>query len=199
MPGQRRSGGSQMSKPSRRATVNLAALAVGFAIGIAPALAERKMSENGFALGPSLGCYGRTWSKEELAKSPGQVVSRLRLFNFYWPAHDSVYMRIEAVVADQGGARDRGMGGRIVLDEFTCSAGYRHAAPFCYPTCDAGRIVFPRDDGKSLVFRSNDERMLMRTGGECSRDTSFDLYGWRGRSFAYRVDRMPDAACADMR
>lgn len=167
-------------------------IADGFVVG----------DELGYRLGPRLGCYQRLWSPEDLAQSPAQVIEGIRLKVFQdetradHPAGGGVYMRVIVKAADQGQARDLGVGGTYFYDEYECTAGYKPAFPFCFSYCDGGRMIFPRMDRDEMVFTIDQWMKARDEAGDCNRALS--LTGGREGRFSYRVSRVEDAVCNEM-
>lgn len=157
--------------------------------------ADERRNENGFRLGPPLGCYLRSWSASDLAGSPQQVIKamRVRIVDYdNGPAKSDRYMRLDVILADQGLAQKQGLGGTRMTTELSCSEGYKPEFPFCYARCSGERMVFPKLSDAGMVFRIGSFRVSH--GFECNLP-EIDLAGGRDGKVAYRLDRVADSEC----
>lgn len=170
----------------------LVLLGVGIVTG---ASAQDRRNENGFLVGPPLGCYERIWSNAELNESPQQILNAMRVRVIDRDGGPSMwgrYMVADILLADQGLARQMGLGGRRFINELPCAPGYKREYPFCYATCGPDRMVFPKLGPDGMVFQIGD--FFVTSGAVCGED-EIDLAGGRKGKVAYRLDRVADSQC----
>jgi hypothetical protein len=137
---------------------------------------------------PAEGCYARVYTPEHLAAQPQQVVSRLSLWIGGPAGPGETAAELVLLLADQGRARDEGMGGREFVQALACRDG---AGGFvCGVECDGGLMLVTLDEGGRL--RLTTDRLLV--GGEGCGGV-FDLVERIGDRVTYRLDPALPEAC----
>ena len=146
------------------------------ALALAPVLAA--------AQGPAAGCYARTYSQAHLASQPAQVVARLGL-RIDGPLDAAgTSGELVAVLADQGRAREAGLGRAALTQALFC---YEDAAgPVCGVDCDGGLARLDVAPDGALLLTTD----YLMVGGACDVG-GFDLVERVGEDVTYRL--LPEA------
>ncbi len=93
------------------------------------------------------GCYARDYSAAHLARNPGQHVAALRLSFYLDPGTGQMLVDVLGRFADQGRARDEGIG----IDYFSQSAACARFADgliHCSVDCDGGEFIIGPPGGQ---------------------------------------------------
>ena len=135
------------------------------------------------------GCYAAAYDAAHLAANPDQVVETLALY-FTPDANREGIARVElrAVMARQGHAARRGVGG-TTLEEF----GLCSPEGSCVIACDGGSFSILSADEATIEIETTDARVSAQP---CTPGLPVStLADIPGEITTYRLSRAPDSAC----
>lgn len=135
------------------------------------------------------GCYARSYDAAHLAAHPEQVVAELSLYFTPDSTRDgSAYVEVRSVMARQGHAARRGVGGAL-LEEF----GRCDADGTCVIACDGGTFDILAENGESVEIGTADARVSAQP---CTPGLPVSTLADRpGEITTHRLTRAPDSAC----
>ena len=139
---------------------------------------------------PPQGCFTRDYSDAHLAATPDQLVDKIRL-GFIEEA-DGLIANMWVLLADQGRARQSGLGGQGFEQTLYCFAdegakqGWR-----CSVECDGGSLQITRDDGKLLEFKTR--YLIVGETEGCA--GAIDLAEVQDEWVTYRLHRVENSQC----
>ena len=137
------------------------------------------------------GCFARVYSNAHLAKNPAQVVREISVAFGDFAGDDAPWADVLVVTADQGHVAGTGQGGSLFGQIARCSL--RGSGRWvCSAECDGGSLEITRMDRDSLVLRTS--YFLTGSGDDCG--GTVDLAEVPDQPVSYRLNRLPDTACA---
>ncbi|WP_224815883.1 hypothetical protein [Hasllibacter sp. MH4015] len=136
------------------------------------------------AQGFPAGCFVRDYSPEHLATHPEQGIAGLRML---FDTAD-LTVSIVAVTSYGGQALRDGVPGRLLIANALCDSDGR-----CDIPCNGGGFWLHRDEGETILIRTDGARVAERT---CDPDASgTDLVEVPGEVTTYRLTRVPLESC----
>jgi hypothetical protein len=141
------------------------------------------------AMATPTGCYAQSYDAAHLAAHPEQVVAELSLYFTPDSTRDgTAYVEIRSVMAQQGHAVRRGVGGAL-LEEF----GLCGADGTCVIACEGGTFTLLSQGGESIEIATADARVSAQP---CTPGMPVStLADTPGEITTYRLTRAPDSAC----
>lgn len=137
------------------------------------------------------GCFARGYSDAHLAGHPAQVVREISVAFGDFGGDSLPWADVIVVTADQGHVAATGQGGGTYGQIARCSLrGTGRWA--CSAECDGGTLEIMALESDHLLLRT--DYFLMGTGDDCGGEV--DLAEVPGQRVSYRLERLPDSACA---
>lgn len=130
------------------------------------------------------GCYVRDYGADHLAEHPEQGVAGIRLS---FDATD-LSVSIVAIMSYAGQAQRDGVTGRALTETGLCDSAGRCTIP-----CDGGALWMYRDEGETILIRTDGARVAERSCDPSAPGS--DLAEVPGQVTTYRLTRISSESC----